>query len=480
MGSIFSALTSTTTTLKAYERALNITQNNIGNSSTPNYASQQVQFDSLAFQPANGLEGGVAGATAKDTRNTFADQSVRSEISNLGTAEQQSTLLASLQGSFDVTGQTGISGGLSSLFNAFSALSVNPSDTTAQQTVLSGAQSVAQAFQKTASALTQASTSVIQQISSQVNQINTLAAQIQQYNSERQQTGQADPSLAAKTETALENLSELVNVTAATASDGTTTVLIGGQTPLVIGSQQFQISSGNVPTPTAPPPTNPSGTPAIQILDSNGGDITAQITGGQLAGSLNVRNQVIPGLIGDQSQTGTINQLAQTFADRINTLLTGGNISSGPPAVPGVPLFTYDSTNPNNVAQSLAVNSAITPSQIATIDPGPPVVSNGIATKLAGLAQGTNAADQIAGVSYIAFFGQVAGALGSQVTSTQSNASLYSQSVTQAQNLQSQLSGVSLDTEATNLIQFQKAYDASAKLVTVLDQITQSTIEMLQ
>jgi flagellar hook-associated protein 1 FlgK len=145
-----------------------------------------------------------------------------------------------------------------------------------------------------------------------------------------------------------------------------------------------------------------------------------------------------------------------------------------------VPLFTYDTTNANNVAQSLAVSSTITPSQIATIDPGPPVVGNGIAAKIAGLAQGTNAADQIAGVSYTAFFGQIAGAVGSQVSSANSSASLYTQSVAQAQNLQTQLSGVSLDTEATNLIQFQKGYDASAKLVTVLDQITQSTIEMLQ
>jgi flagellar hook-associated protein 1 FlgK len=480
MSGIFSTLTATSNTLKAYETALNITQNNIGNSSTPNYAAQQVQFDSLAFEPANGLEGGVGGATARDTRSVYADQSVRTEISNLGTAEQQSTLLTSLQGNFDVTGQTGISGSLSSLFNSFSALSVNPSDPAAQQTVLNAAQQVAQSFQQTATALTVASANATQQIQSQVSQINTLAGQIQQYNAARLQGGETDPSLAAGTETALESLSEIANVTASTAPDGTTSVLLDGQTPLVLGSQQFQISTGNAPTPTNPPPANPSGTPSIQILDSNGNDITAQVTGGKLAGSLDVRNTVIPGLIGDQSQTGTINQLAQTFADRVNTLLTGGNISAGPPPVPGVALFTYDTTNPNNVAQSLAVSGAITPGQIATIDPGPPLVSNGIATKIANLSQGSSVADQIAGTSYTAYFGQIAGSIGSQVTAANNNVTLYTQSVTQAQNLQTQLSGVSLDTEATNLIQFQKSYDASAKLVTVLDQITQSTIDMLQ
>jgi flagellar hook-associated protein 1 FlgK len=480
MSSVFSTLAATSNTLKAYETALNITQNNIGNSSTPNYASQQVQFDSLAFEPNNGLEGGVGGATARDTRSAYADESVRTEISNLGTAEQQSTLLSTLQTNFDVTAQTGIAAGLSNLFSSFSALSANPSDSTARQTVINDAQAAASAFQQTASALTQASASTTQQIQSQVTQINALAAQIQQNNVERQQSGADDPSLDAKTETALENLSQLVNVTASKASDGTTTVLIDGQTPLVLGSQQFRISAGNAPPSTNPPPSNPSGTPAIQILDSNGNDVTAQVTQGQLAGSLNVRNSVIPGLIGDQSQTGSINQLAQTFADRINTLLTNGNISNGPPAVPGVPLFTYDTTNVNNIAQSLSVSSSITPSEIATIDPGPPAIGNGIATQIANLAQGSAASDQLGGVSYVAYFGQIAANIGSQLANANSNASLYTQSVAQAQNLQTQLSGVSLDTEATNLIQFQKGYDASAKLVTVLDQITQSTIDMLQ
>jgi flagellar hook-associated protein 1 FlgK len=480
MASLFSALNATSNTLKAYESALNITQNNIGNSSTPNYAAQQVHFDSLAFEPGNGLEGGVGSATAIDTRNAYADQSVRSEISSLGTAQQQSTLLTNLQGNFDVTGQTGISGGLSSFFDSFSALGASPSDPSAQQTVINDAQQVAQSFQQTASSISQASASIGQQIQTQVVQINSLAGQIQQYNVEQQQSGQQNPSLDAQVETALESLSQIANITATKAPDGTTSVLIDGQTPLVLGSQQFQISAGNVPTPTNPPPTNPGGPPDIQILDSNGNDITAQISQGQLAGSLNVRNTVIPGLVGDQSQTGSINQLAQAFADRVNNLLTSGDISSGPPAVPGVPLFTYDTTNPTNVAQSLSVSSTITPSQIATIDPGPPAVSNGIANQIASLAQGTDPAGQINGVSYTAYFGQIAASIGSQVTAAGNNSSLYTQSVAQAQNLQTQLSGVSLDTEATNLIEFQKGYDATAKLVTVIDQITQSTIDILQ
>ena len=57
---------------------------------------------------------------------------------------------------------------------------------------------------------------------------------------------------------------------------------------------------------------------------------------------LQLRNQVVPSLIGDSYQTGDLNQMAKQFADRVNQLLTAGNITAGPPAVPGVPIFTYD------------------------------------------------------------------------------------------------------------------------------------------
>ncbi len=478
MSSLFSTLRATSGTLLAYERGLEVTQNNISNASTPDYATQQVQFDSVAFQPASGLSGGLAGITTTDTSDKYANASVQNELSNLGTAEQLNSSLTSLQSIFDVSGQTGISGSLSSFFSSFSALSVNPNDSNARQTVLNTAAQVAQSFNQVASSLSQTSASLDSQVQTKVAAINSLASQIQGYNVERQRSGQANPNLDAKVHTALESLSEIANVTSSVASNGTTSVLLGGQTPLVLGTQQFQIQSGYT-SGTTPASPSSSGTPDVAILDFNGTDITAQINNGQLNGLLQVRNTVLPSLRGDTTQAGSINQLAQSFADRVNNLLTSGQVSSGPPVQSGVALFTYNASDPTNVAQSLAVDSSVTTSQIATIDPGPPIVGNGIANGIANLAQGKTAADQISGLSYTAYFGQVAASIGSQVTTASSNQDLYTQSVAQATNLRTQLSGVSLDTEAVNLIQFQKAYDATAKLVTVLNDIAQSTLDML-
>jgi flagellar hook-associated protein 1 FlgK len=143
-------------------------------------------------------------------------------------------------------------------------------------------------------------------------------------------------------------------------------------------------------------------------------------------------------------------------------------------------LFTYTAGSPTSVARTLAVSNAITPAQLAAIAPGPPYVSNGTALQLAGLASPRNAADEINGFSYAQFYGNLAAGIGRQSQDAQNQLSVQQQTVAQARNLRSQSSGVSLNDEAALLVQFQSAYDANSKMVTVLDQMTQATINMIQ
>jgi flagellar hook-associated protein 1 FlgK len=74
----------------------------------------------------------------------------------------------------------------------------------------------------------------------------------------------------------------------------------------------------------------------------------------------------------------------------------------------------------------------------------------------------------------------MAASIGSQLQQAQ-NATQVSQSlVAQVQNQRQQLSGVDLNEEAMVAIEFQRAYEANARLITVLDQLSQDTINMLQ
>jgi len=481
MANLLSALDSAANAISVFQKALSVTSNNISNSSTPGYVEQTAQLEALPFDTAAGVGGGVTSGPVQNARDIYAEQAVQSATSNLGFWQQQVSTLQPVQGGFDVTGQTGIPAALSQFYQAASVWSTDTGNSTNQQAVLSAAQSIAQAFQQQSAELSQATTAADRQMTGLVGQVNTLAAQIQKDNVQLAQQGRGDAALQADVYDTLQQLSQIAPISTLTASDGTTTVLLGGQTPLVIGQTQYQIS-GKVAVPANAP--NPNGPPTAQVVDSNGNDITGLITGGQLGGLLQARNGTLAQLAGDSSQPGSLNQLAQSFADRVNTLLTSGNISdanpiTGAPAVPGVPLFTYAAGNPATVAQTLTVNPAITGSQLAAIDPGPPEVANGVALSLANLATSTSPADQIDGMDYAAYYGQIAGNLGSAISTAQNNQTTGQSMVTQAENIRQQSSGVDLNQEAVTVMQFQRAYDAAAKMVNVLDQLMQDVVNMI-
>jgi flagellar hook-associated protein 1 FlgK len=244
----------------------------------------------------------------------------------------------------------------------------------------------------------------------------------------------------------------------------------------LVGAQQYSISS------TFQQPDNPvypDGLPEAQILGADGSDITASVTTGQLGALLNIRNQVLPSYLGDANQPGDLNTMAKQFADRVNQLLTSGNVDNGDPPLAGVPLFTYDTTDDTNVANTLSVDPTVTPDQLAAIDPGPPEVANGIPLALSQLSNPQNTADEINGASFTEFYGNMASRIGTALTNATSQQTVQQSAVAQAQNLRKQSSGVDLDAEAMVVVEFERAYQANSRLISVLDQLTQDTINIL-
>jgi len=275
---------------------------------------------------------------------------------------------------------------------------------------------------------------------------------------------------------ALDNLSQLTNFTTVKQSDGTITVMLGGGDPLVMGTQVNQLSASDV-VATNPPPTYPNSPPSAVITDSQGNDVTSQITSGQLGGLLDTRNRVLGSLLGNTQQQGSLNQFAQTLADTVNNILESGTVSTAQGAAAGTALFTYDTTNPANVAASLELNPAITASGLAPVDSSGN--ANGNANQLADLGNAGNTAGNIDGMNLVQFLAQMASDIGQENQTATTNQNTQQQIAAQATTLRDQISGVSLDTQATSLLQFQRAYQATAQVLTVLNDMLDSTINMM-
>src|SRR5689334_24897054 len=108
MANLFASLTSSAGALDAFQRSLDVTQNNVNNASTPGYAKQRLSLDALPFQPAAGLEGGVQAGAVESARNQYADNDVRQKLQALGYFDQQVTSLSAIQSGFDISGTSGV------------------------------------------------------------------------------------------------------------------------------------------------------------------------------------------------------------------------------------------------------------------------------------------------------------------------------------------------------------------------------------
>ena len=328
MGGLLSAMNIAAGALSAYERVLDVTENNVANASTPGYAAQVQTLEAMPLDPSDGTTGGVEAGQIESERNQYADQQVVQQTTLLGQAQQQVSSLTSLQNLFDVSGTSGISVALSNLFDSFSAWAESPSDSVAQQDVLDDAGDLATAFQQTAAGLTQAEQDAESQVTQTVSTVNSLVGQLRTYNNQIMQGDRGDAGLDAQVHSTLQQLSQYVSFTTLNNPDGTVSILMNGQTPLLVENQQYQISATMAQTDSSSS-AYPEGRPSVEILASDGTDITSATAGGQLGALLNFRNSVLPSYLGDGSQQGQLNQMAQQFADRVNQLLTGGQTTAG-------------------------------------------------------------------------------------------------------------------------------------------------------
>jgi flagellar hook-associated protein 1 FlgK len=159
--------------------------------------------------------------------------------------------------------------------------------------------------------------------------------------------------------------------------------------------------------------------------------------------------------------------MAKEVADRINSLLAAGY----PPPSEPYHLFVYGASA-ISIAHTIRVNPTLAPALLNATDPlaDPPLV-NGKALQLANLAQPIAPEDMIDGLSYVSFFGKLSADAGRNVAAAKQEVDARSQLTAQARNMRTQVSGVSFDEEAIELVQLQRAYQATAQMIRTVDEL---------
>jgi flagellar hook-associated protein 1 FlgK len=454
MGTLNTSLLIGMQALDASQAALTASANNIANANTAGYTEEVAQLseNQESVSSAGVTGGGVTLDGLQSIRNELLNMQIQQQTSLQSSANQQSSSLQQVQTLFTTSGDD-IASTLTSLSSSLAALSANPSSSATQQAVLSAGQNLADAFNTTAQGLTTAQASSDSQVTQTVAQINTLSQQIASLNQQLSQTATTannGGTVEDQRDEAVQQLSALTGISITQSNDGED-ITTGNGTPLVMGSQSFSLQ------------TTTGSDGFQQVLDSNGNNITSTIQGGTLGGAIQMRDQVIPGYLSQ------LNTLASQFATSFNAAQAQGFDSTG---AAGQNFFTVPaSTSDAASGISVALTSG---SQIAISSDGS-AGSNGNVANLSAAIANTLPSGQTAASAYAGLVFQV----GNDASNASTQSTAIGANLLQLTNQQSSSSGVNIDDETSNLIRFQTAYEAGARIVSTIQQLNADTIAMM-
>jgi flagellar hook-associated protein 1 len=453
MSSLNASLATALSGLLVEQGALQVTTNNVANVNTPGYSREEpvlVSSDPVVVDP---LTFGT-GVTLQDVQS-ITDPILSSQIQQQTQAQGQYSALASALQQTQVnftTSSNDIGTEISNFFDSINQLSTDPSDLSLRQGVLTAADNLATSFNTTANNLTQQQSSLDLSAVQTVGQINQLTQQIAGLNaqvSNLQNVGENAGTFVDQRTEAINQLSALVDVSVIPTGN-TLTLTTANGAPLVTGQQSFQLTTQ----------TNSAG---LHDIYSQGNDITSEITSGQLGGTLEARDQEIPSI---KSQLDT---LAAGLANAVNTVQAGGYDLNGDA---GTNLFNPPPASGVGAAASLSV--AITdPSLIAASSDGT-VGSNGNAQAMYALSSQPLINSQ----SPSNYYSGIVFNVGNDAANASAEESASSLVVQQLNDQLSSVSGVSLDEEAANMVQYQDAYQASAQVITTINDMMYTVINM--
>jgi flagellar hook-associated protein 1 FlgK len=458
MSGLLGSLTSATRALEAQRYGLDVTGQNIANVNTPGYARREVLLASVPPMDPMSAGGGVDVVGVRAARDRLLDRRLQMERP----AEQREGAIAEALSLIEIEiGQPGesIDARLSEFFDAASRLSADPTSTPARQDFVLSGERLASAFRDMAGRLATGRRALDLQVRGSADQINTLAGRIAALNTSLAKLPADSPSamsLRDEQKTILDQLTELVDVGTIERADGGVDLTIGNGRALVVGGESVTVE------------VRATGADGMTALYAGDYAITAEVSGGRLAGQLQVRDQFVV------EYQARLDDLAFSVAAEVNRVHQGGFDASGNP---GVAFFTTTAT-------AAGAAAALNVSAVVAADTGR-VAAAGVAA--AGDNQNARAMADLRDLRVMnggqSTFGQAWAQLiyrvGSDTQSAQQGQRSRAEIVQQIEAMSDAVSGVSLDEEAMMMMRFQRAYEANARFFRAIDESIDTLFEAL-
>lgn len=439
--------------LAVYRRALEVTSHNIVNSANENYSRQRIMLETETSNLTAGIVwgNGVKIDSVQRMRDKLVDAHILTTNQKFSDSNRQSALIGQIEDVFSEPSDLGISNLLTTYFNSFNELAVTPNSLPLRTNVLNAANNLSAKVTTINESLASLKGDIKQEFNQKVNEVNSLLKQIHQINYEQfsnAYNGVPVNDLLDQRDALVDKLSQLVNINVVYDNTNSAVISIGGALAVDrMHSADFVAEEVN-------------GKLNLKVKD---GSYPIVLTGGELNALSNVYSKKIP----DYKEK--LDTVINSLVEAVNAQHVNGYTITDPQET-GLNFFE------GYVNGELIINQEILddPNKIAVSADG--TEGNGdIALAIAQLTDAKLLGGNTLQESYSSLINDIGNDGMLQNNYTDANQIVLDE----LDQLKASQSGVSVDEEMTNVLKFQRTYEASAKLITIADDMLRTILEMV-
>ncbi len=452
-------------TMSVYQRAIDVSSQNISNANNPDYSRQKVVLTSEITQGDKGT--GVKLQDVLRIRDNMLDSQLRKYQSTLSDANRRSEILKQVESIISEPSENGLSTYITEFFNAWDELTTNPNSVQLRLNIIQKAQRMSERFKETMDGFSEIQYSLQSDASVKVEQINSYLKSINELNGriyESESRGLKASELKDQRDSLIDKLSGLVNITVQMNENGAAVVTVGGVQGADLNSHnQFELKIVN------------GQMRLVSKLDSNAAAI---VNAGEFFAISDLYSNKIP------SYKISYENLATSIVNNVNNLHKQGfSLMQAGVSETGIPFFGQLDASGNVVNAiddgKIRINPAIlnNPKFIAASNTanndGNGLIANMIARLTDSKLPELN--DQTLIENYISILNNI----GIEKVLSDNRIESSEMVIQQLQTQKMSYSGVSIEEEMTNILKYQRSFDAAAKLIKVADELLETILNMV-
>lgn len=471
MGSLTDILNIARSALAANQQAMQVLGHNIANAGTKGYSAQKVDFTSNSpLRTTQGIFGrGVNSQSITRAEEKFLTQRILFESQTLGKWTAIKRAVSEIELSFSNPGENDLSAAITNFFNAVEELSINPENIASRTNLVQRAEFMVSKFNSTAELLVTSQNNIDREIRSVARQVNELSASIANINeliTISEASGDMSNDLRDKRDLMLADLADLVNIQVTEKESGGVIVSLDGNL-IVDGNIKREL----VLTQKA------SGDRSITNITIKGSSNTIKFEGGRLGGLLEARDDYIG------SYRSKLDLMAKDLSNKINGIHSKGFDLDGNT---GINFFKSNIESARDMALSSDVKSDVRKIAAAggydstgdlNIDMSNGPGDNSVIRSIAGLR---NSVIDSSGKSTIYdYYSDLLGTLAFDSKRAEDMKDTQNALLNQLINMKESKVGVSLDEELAKMIIYQNNYIAATRIISTIEKMLKSVLEMV-